>query len=181
MSMDKTSLSKNNKYKKAVLWWLLCFIGLFILFVCIYFLAWGMMMQPKPSYQPQLSNKEERFFKALDKRKGWSNTTRFIKNINNKGERILLDTVMLDKDYEYLLTVEIEDSATFNSLPVMIEDTIALMLYNHILCGPSALRKMTIDFSYVEQLAEGLSVGHTLTAIYDVRGKKLVKLKRVKE
>ena len=67
MSMDKTSLSKNNKYKKAVLWWLLCLIGLFILFVCIYFLAWGMMMQPKPSYQPQLSNKEERFFKALDK------------------------------------------------------------------------------------------------------------------
>ena len=88
MSMDKTSLSKNNKYKKAVLWWLLCFVGLFILFVCIYFLAWGMMMQPKPSYQPQLSNKEERYFKALDKRKGWSNTTRFIKNINNEGERM---------------------------------------------------------------------------------------------
>lgn len=77
MSMVKTSLSKNNKYKKTVLWWLLCLIGLFILFVCIYFLVWGMMMRPKPSYQPQLSNKEERYFKALDKRKGWSNTTRF--------------------------------------------------------------------------------------------------------
>lgn len=178
--MKKTTSKKKSIWKKLFIG-LTSIVGIFVVSVCTYFIVWRLMMQPKSGYQPQLTNKEESYFKALETKKGWSNITRLIKNINNKEERILSDTVILSKDYEYLLTIEIEDSATFYSLPVNIEDAVALKLYHHIVCSPLTLRKMTIEFSYVERIAKRLSVGHTLTAIYAIRNKRLIKVKRVME
>ena len=56
-----------------------------------------------------------------------------------------------------------------------------LHLYNYVLEKSPKLQKIVVVFSYEEILNERASMGHGLTAEYDVRGKKLVKLKRVKE
>ena len=87
----------------------------------------------------------------------------------------------LDKNYAYMFTIEIEDSSTFYSLPANVEDTIALHLYNYVLEKSPKLQKIVVVFSYEEILNERASMGHGLTAEYEIRGKKLVKLKRVKE
>ena len=181
MSMDKTSLSKNNKYKKTVLWWLLCLIGLFILFVCIYFLAWGMMMQPKPNNQPEHSIREKQFFSDLEEKEGRTGADRYIYNVDKEGKSLFQNQIRLDKNYAYMFTIEIEDSSTFYSLPANVEDTIALHLYNYVLEKSPKLQKIVVVFSYEEILNERASMGHGLTAEYEIRGKKLVKLKRVKE
>ena len=181
MSMDKTSLSKNNKYKKTVLWWLLCLIGLFILFVCIYFLVWGMMMQPKPNNQPEHSIREKQFFSDLEEKEGWTGADRYIYNVDKEGKSLFQNQIRLDKNYAYTFTIEIEDSSTFYSLPANVEDTIALLLYNNVLDKSPKLQKIVVVFSYEEILNERASMGHGLTAEYEIRGKKLVKLKRVKE
>jgi len=60
---------------------------------------------------------------------------------------------------------------------VKIEDTIALHLYNHIIHKSPRLKRIVIDFSYVERLGDGASIGHSRTEEYAVHGKRLVKLK----
>ena len=87
--MKKTTSKKKSIWKKLFIG-LTSIVGIFVVSVCTYFIAWRLMMQPKSGYQPQLTNKEESYFKALETKKGWSNITRLIKNINNKEERLIL-------------------------------------------------------------------------------------------
>ena len=76
-----------------------------------------------------------------------------------------------------MFCVEIEDSATFYSLPGKTEDTIALHLYNHVIGWTPKLQKIVILFEYEEWLNERSSLGHSRKSEYAVRGKKNVKLK----
>ena len=100
-----------------------------------------------------------------------------IYNIEVNGDPSNQHLINLNKNYAYMFHTKIEDSATFYSLPIKIEDTIALHLYNHIIHKSPRLKRIVIDFSYVERLGDGASIGHSRTEEYTVRGKRLVKLK----
>ena len=144
---------------------------------CTRYILWGLPRRPKPNNQPKYSSKEESYFKELEKRNNWKNPDRYIYNINEKGEPLPNDSVFLNKDYTYSLGIKIEDSATFYSLPIKIEDTIALRLYNHIIHKSPRLKRIVIDFSYIERINERASIGHSRTEEYAVHSKRLVKLK----
>lgn len=180
MTMDRTSLSKNSKWKKIILW-LLCIVGIFVISVCTYFIMWGLMMQPKPSNQPKYSSGEKQFFSGMEDREGWTDIGRYIYNVDKEGKSLFQDQVHLNKDYAYMITITIEEPSTFYSLPVNVEDTIAVQLYNHIVEKTTKLRKIVVAFSYEEVIDERASVGHGLAAEYDIRGKRLIKVKRVIE
>lgn len=167
---------KKNKWVKLLIG-LLCLIGLFVLSVFVYFFAWGMMLQPKPNNQPKLSAKEEEYFDMMEDRKGWKYVRRWLDNIDDKGESLYQRLVFLNKDYGYSFSADIEDSATFYSLPANMEETIALRLYNHVVDKSPKLRKITVYFSYEEVLNERGSIGHSRKKEFNVRGKRLVRVK----
>ena len=103
---------------------------------------------------------------------------RSIYNIEVNGDPSNQHLINLNKKLcLYVSYKKIEDSATFYSLPIKIEDTIALHLYNHIIHKSPRLKRIVIDFSYVERLGDGASIGHSRTEEYAVHGKRLIKLK----
>ena len=113
----------------------------------------------------------------MEGKEGWEYVRRNVYNIDKSGESLHQRLVNLNKNYAYMFCVEIEDSATFYSLPSKTEDTIALHLYNHIIHKSPQLKKIIIIFNYEEDLNERASIGHSRTEEYAVRGKRLVKLK----
>ena len=113
----------------------------------------------------------------MEGKEGWDYVRRSVYNIDKSGESLHQRLVDLNKDYAYMFHTKINDSATFYSLPIKTEDTIALHLYNHIIHKSPRLKRIVIDFSYVERLGDGASIGHSRTEEYAVRGKRLVKLK----
>ena len=135
------------------------------------------MHRAKPNNQPKYSSKEESYFKELEKRNNWKNPSRYLYNIDKKGEALVSDSVFLNNPYAYSLHIDIKDSTTFFSLPSKTGDTIALYLYNHVVDRNPELQRIVIGFSYIERINERASIGHSRTEEYAVRGKRLVKLK----
>ena len=170
---------KNIKTRRKKILLIVIWIGsISFLFVGTYFFLWLSMHQAKPDNQPKYSTKEESYFKKLEKRHAWKDPDRYIYNVNEKGETLPDDFVSLNKSYVYSLSIKIEDSTTFYSLPSKAEDTIALHLYNYVIDRTPKLRKIVVDFSHVERLGDGASIGHSRTEEYEVHGKQLIKLKQ---
>ena len=119
----------------------------------------------------------KKYFNEMEGKEGWDYVRRSVYNIDKSGKSLHQRLVDLNKNYAYMFCVEIEDSATFYSLPSKIEDTIALHLYNHIIHKSPRLKKIIIIFNYEEDLNERASIGHSRTEEYAVHGKRLVKLK----
>ena len=119
----------------------------------------------------------KKYFNEMEGKEGWDYVRRSVYNIDKSGESLHQRLVDLNKNYAYMFCVEIEDSATFYSLPGKTEDTIALHLYNHVIGWTPKLQKIVILFEYEEWLNERSSLGHSRKSEYAVRGKRLVKLK----
>ena len=144
---------------------------------CTRYILWVSLHRAKPNNQPKYSAKEESYFKELEKRNNWKNPSRYLYNIDKKGEALVSDSVFLNNPYAYSLHIDIKDSTTFFSLPSKTGDTIALYLYNHVVDRNPELQRIVIGFSYIERIDERASIGHSRKSEYAVRGKRLVKLK----
>ena len=59
----------------------------------------------------------------MEGKEGWDYVRRNVYNIDKSGESLHQRLVNLNKNYAYMLCVEIEDSVTFYSLPSKTEDT----------------------------------------------------------
>ena len=116
--------------------------------------------------------KEKEYFNEMEGKEGVGYVQRSIYNIEVNGDPSNQHLINLNKNYAYMFHTKIEDSTTFYSLPIKIEDTIALHLYNHIIHKSPRLKRIVIDFSYVERLGDGASIGHSRTEEYAVHGKK---------
>ena len=144
---------------------------------CTRYILWVSLHRAKPNNQPKHSAKEECYFKELEKRNNWKNPSRYLYNIDKKGEALVSDSVFLNNPYAYSLRIDIKDSTTFFSLPSKTGDTIALYLYNHVVDRNPELQRIVIGFSYIERIDGRASIGHSRTEEYVVHGKRLVKLK----
>ena len=150
---------------------------LFSVGTCTHYILWVSLHRAKPNNQPEYSAKEEYYFKELEKRDNWKSPSRYLYNIDKKGEALVSDSVFQNNPYAYSLRIEIKDSTTFFSLPNKTGDTIALYLYNHVVDRNPELQRIVIGFSYIERIDERASIGHSRTEEYVVHGKRLVKLK----
>ena len=171
--MEKKRRIKTKNILRVVIWILI----LSFVVICVCYLSWAALFRPAPGNQPELSIKEKEYFNEMEGKEGWEYVRRNVYNIDKSGESLHQRLVNLNKNYAYMFHTKIEDSATFYSLPIKIEDTIALHLYNHIIHKSPRLKRIVIDFSYVERLGDGASIGHSRTEEYAVHGKRLVKLK----
>ena len=169
--MEKKRRIKN--ILRVVIWILM----LSFVVICVCYLSWAALFRPVPGNQLELSVKEKKYFNEMEGKEGWDYVRRSVYNINKSGESLHQRLVDLNKNYAYMFCVEIEDSATFYSLPSKTEDTIALHLYNHVIGWTPKLQKIVILFEYEEWLNERASIGHSRTEEYAVHGKRLVKLK----
>ena len=171
--MEKKRKTSKRIILKIVMWiCILLSVG-----TCTRYILWVSLHRAKPNNQPKHSAKEECYFKELEKRNSWKNPSRYLYNIDKKGEALVSDSVFLNNPYAYSLRIEIKDSTTFFSLPSKTGDTIALYLYNHVVDRNPELQRIIIGFSYIERIDERASIGHSRTEEYAVRGKRLVKLK----
>ena len=171
--MEKKRRIKTKNILRVVIWILI----LSFVVICVCYLSWAALFRPAPGNQPELSIKEKEYFNKMEGKEGWEYVRRNIYNIDKSGESLHQRLVNLNKNYAYMLCVEIEDSVTFYSLPSKTEDTIALHLYNHVIVRTPKLKKIVILFEYEEWLNERSSLGHSRKSEYAVRSKKLVKLK----
>ena len=171
--MEKKRRIKTKNILRVVIWILI----LSFVVICVCYLSWAALFRPVPGNQPELSTKEKEYFNGMEGKEGWEYVRRNVYNIDKSGESLHQRLVNLNKNYAYMLCVEIEDSVTFYSLPSKTEDTIALHLYNHVIGRTPKLKKIVILFEYEEWLNERSSLGHSRKSEYAVRGKKLVKLK----
>ena len=171
--MEKERKRSKGIILKIVMW--TCF--LLSVGTCTRYILWGSLHRAKPNNQPKHSAKEECYFKELEKRNSWKNPSRYLYNIDKKGEALVSDSVFLNNPYAYSLRIEIKGSTTFFSLPSKTGDTIALYLYNHVVDRNPELQRIVIGFSYIERINERASIGHSRTEEYVVHGKRLVKLK----
>ena len=171
--MEKKRSIKTKNILRVVIWILI----LSFVVICVCYLSWAALFRPVPGNQPELSVKEKKYFNEMEGKEGWDYVRRSVYNIDKSGKSLHQRLVDLNKNYAYMFCVEIEDSATFYSLPSKIEDTIALHLYNHIIHKSPRLKKIIIISNYEEDLNERASIGHSRTEEYAVRGKRLVKLK----
>ena len=80
---------------------------------CTRYILWVSLHRAKPNNQPKHSAKEECYFKELEKRNSWKNPSRYLYNIDKKGEALVSDSVFLNNPYAYSLRIEIKDSTTF--------------------------------------------------------------------
>ena len=171
--MEKERKRSKGIILKIVMWsCILLSVG-----TCTRYILWVSLHRAKPNNQPKHSAKEECYFKELEKRNSWKNPSRYLYNIDKKGEALVSDSVFLNNPYAYSLRIDIKDSTTFFSLPSKTGDTIALYLYNHIVDRNPELQRIVIGFSYIERIDERASIGHSRTEEYVVHGKRLVKLK----
>ena len=171
--MRKKRKTRKRFILQIVMW--TCII--FSVGTCTHYILWVSLHRAKPNNQPEYSAKEECYFKELEKRDNWKSPSRYLYNIDKKGEALVSDSVFLNNPYAYSLRIDIKDSTTFFSLPSKTEDTIALYLYNHVVDRTPQLRRIEIIFNYEEDLDERASIGHSRKSEYAVRGKRLVKLK----
>ena len=171
--MEKERKRSKGIILKIVMWsCILLSVG-----TCTRYILWVSLHRAKPNNQPKHSAKEECYFKELEKRNSWKNPSRYLYNIDKKGEALVSDSVFQNNPYAYSLRIDIKDSTTFFSLPSKIGDTIALYLYNHVVDRNPELQRIVIGFSYIERIDERASIGHSRTEEYVVHGKRLVKLK----
>ena len=171
--MEKERKRSKGIILKIVMWiCILLSVG-----TCTRYILWVSLHRAKPNNQPKYSAKEECYFKELEKRNSWKNPSRYLYNIDKKGEALVSDSVFLNNPYAYSLRIDIKDSTTFFSLPSKTGDTIALYLYNHVVDRNPELQRIVIGFSYIERINERASIGHSRTEEYAVHGKGLVKLK----
>ena len=171
-------MGKERKTSKRIILQIVMWICILISVVtCTRHILWISLHRAKPNNQPKYSAKEEYYFKELEKRNNWKNPSRYLYNIDKKGEALVSDSVFLNNPYAYSLHIDIKDSTTFFSLPSKTGDTIALYLYNHVVDRNPELQRIVIGFSYIERINERASIGHSRTEEYAVRGKRLVKLK----
>ena len=171
--MEKKRSIKTKNILRVVIWILI----LSFVVICVCYLSWAALFRPVPGNQPELSVKEKEYFNEMEGKEGWDYVQRSIYNIEVNGDPSNQHLINLNKNYAYMFHTKIEDSATFYSLPIKIEDTIALHLYNHIIHKSPRLKRIVIDFSYIERINERASIGHSRTEEYAVHGKRLVKLK----
>ena len=171
--MEKKRRIKTKNILRFAIWILI----LSFVVICVCYLSWATLFRPVPGNQPELSTKEKEYFNEMEGKEGWDYVQRSIYNIEIKGDPSNQHLINLNKNYAYMFCVEIEDSATFYSLPGKTEDTIALHLYNHVIGWTPKLQKIVILFEYEEWLNERSSLGHSRKSEYAVRGKRLVKLK----
>jgi len=171
--MEKERKRSKGIILKIVMWTcILLSVG-----TCTRYILWVSLHRAKPNNQPKHSAKEECYFKELEKRNSWKNPSRYLYNIDKKGEALVSDSVFLNNPYAYSLRIDIKDSTTFFSLPSKTGDTIALYLYNHVVDRNPELQRIVIGFSYIERIDGRASIGHSRTEEYVVHGKRLVKLK----
>ena len=85
--------------------------------ICVCYLSWAALFRPVPGNQPELSVKEKEYFNEMEGKEGWEYVRRNVYNIDKGGESLHQRLVNLNKNYAYMLCVEIEDSVTFYSLP----------------------------------------------------------------
>ena len=171
--MEKKRRIKTKNILRVVIWILI----LSFVVICVCYFSWAALFRPVPGNQPELSTKEKEYFNEMEGKEGWEYVRRNVYNIDKSGESLHQRLVDLNKDYAYMFRTKINDSTTFFSLPNKTEDTIALHLYNHIIQKSPQLKKIIIIFNYEEDLNERVSIGHSRTEEYTVRGKRLVKLK----
>ena len=171
-------MRKERKRSKRIILKIVMWICIFLsVGTCTRYILWVSLHRARPDNQPKYSAKEEYYFKELEKRNNWKNPSRYLYNIDKKGEALVSDSVFLNNPYAYSLHIDIKDSTTFFSLPSKTGDTIALYLYNHVVDRNPELQRIVIGFSYIERINERASIGHSRTEEYAVRGKRLVKLK----
>lgn len=168
---------KTRTRKRIILQILIWTCILFSVGTCTRYILWVSLHRAKPNNQPEYSAKEEYYFKELGKKDNWKSPSRYLYNIDKKGEALVSDSVFQNNPYAYSLRIEIKDSTTFFSLPSKTGNTIALYLYNHVVDRNPELQRIVIGFSYIERIDERASIGHSRTEEYVVHGKRLVKLK----
>ena len=168
---------KRNIKTKNILRFAIWILILSFVIICVCYLSWAALFRPVPGNQPELSTKEKEYFNEMEGKEGWEYVRRNVYNIDKSGESLHQHLVNLNKNYAYMLCVEIEDSVTFYSLPSKTEDTIALHLYNHVIGMTPKLERSFNHSSYSNNITIFFSLGHSRKSEYAVRGKKLVKLK----
>ena len=149
--MEKKRRIKTKNILRVVIWILI----LSFVVICVCYLSWAALFRPVQGNQPELSIKEKKYFNEMEEKEGWDYVRRSIYNIEVNGDPSNQHLINLNKNYAYMFHIKIEDSATFYSLPIKTEDTIALHLYNHIIHKSPRLKRIVIDFSYVERLGDG--------------------------
>ena len=167
--MEKKRSIKTKNILRVVIWILI----LSFVVICVCYFSWAALFRPVPGNQLELSTKEKEYFNEMEGKEGWDYVQRSIYNIEVNGDPSNQHLINLNKNYAYMFHTKIEDSATFYSLPIKIEDTIALHLYNHVIGRTPKLKKIVILFEYEEWLNERSSLGHSRKSEYAVRGKNL--------
>jgi len=111
--MEKKRRIKTKNILRVVIWILI----LSFVVICVCYLSWAALFRPVPGNQPELSVKEKEYFNEMEGKEGWDYVRRNVYNIDKGGESLHQHLVNLNKNYAYMLCVEIEDSVTFYSLP----------------------------------------------------------------
>ncbi len=172
MEKKKNTRDKVRKVLSRFAW---CVGVTVILFLTVLFLLKRTYpMQRKRPLPLALSNKEHNYFKTLEGIRGWG-------EVNREVRQVLPDEAIdgvSPTSKAYLLGVELKDSVAFCSLNEKLEDKIARHILDSIVGRHDSIQRINIFFSYEHQLGDNASEGWYRTAEYNVKGKKLVKMKQ---